>query len=351
MQDEGLPRPEDSPLPVLSRTWNKLKLHRHRRGFHSRFGGLWTDRLDAPELLVARVARGELDARDGDALAAWMREGYWIQPEAVPLDAVERLKADIAALWAAREPAVRVELDGRTLALAPELALQHPKLVDVYVRSQAALELALAAPIRRFLALVFDEAPLLFQSLSFERGSEQPLHQDTAYVVVVPPMAMVAAWIALEDVQEGSGELVYYPGSHRLPEQLFHGARNWNREHDGLEAQQQYQQGLVRACDAAGLERRLFRPRKGDVLFWNADLAHGGSAILDPTLTRRSLVCHYCPASAKPYYFAYRPDRRTRVPFAGASYASSHYALQFWLPPGAGRLEPIQRQIAAQSPT
>src|SRR5688572_12429051 len=140
-------------------------------------------------------------------------------------------------------------------------------------------------------------------------------------------MAMVAAWIALEDVQEGSGELVYYPGSHRLPEQLFHhlfhGARNWNRERDGSDARQRYEQDLVQACDAAGLERRLFRPRKGDVLFWNADLAHGGSLIRDRSLTRRSLVCHYCPASAEPYYFAYRSDRRTRVPFADASYASS----------------------------
>ena len=54
-------------------------------------------------------------------------------------------------------------------------------------------------------------------------GSEQGLHRDTAFVVVDPPMSLVAAWIALEDVAAGSGELTYVPGSHRLPEYLFSG--------------------------------------------------------------------------------------------------------------------------------
>ena len=312
---------------MLGRAWTKLQLRRHRRGFHSRFGGLWTDRLEAEGLLERRLARGELAPADGTALRAWIRDGYAILPQAVPLAAVERLVAEAAALWVGRDPSVRVELGGRYVALGPELTPEHAKLVDLYARSRAALELALAEPLRRFLGLLFERPPLLFQSLSFERGSEQPIHQDTAYVVVVPPLAMVAAWIALEDVQPGSGELVYYPGSQRLPEHLFHGTRNWNRERDGLAAQERYQVELVQACEAAGLERRTFLPRKGDVLFWNADLAHGGSLIRDRALTRKSLVCHYCPADAEPYYFSYRPERARRVAFEGASYASSHYAL------------------------
>jgi hypothetical protein len=312
---------------VLGRAWSKLQLRRHRRGYNSRFGGLWTDRLDALEVLERRLARGALAPADGAALRAWIRDGYWILPNAVPAATVERLKADTRALWEARDPSVRVEFGGRYLALAPELSLEHAKLVDLYARSRAALELALAEPIRRFLTLVFDEAPLLFQSLSFERGSEQPIHQDTAYVVVVPPLAMAAAWIALEDVQEGSGELAYYPGSHRLPEHTFHGARNWNRERDGLPAQERYHAALVRACESAGLARRTFLPKCGDVLFWNADLAHGGTPIRERSLSRRSLVCHYCPTSADPYYFSYRPERRQRRDFTGAQYSSAHYGV------------------------
>lgn len=44
-----------------------------------------------------------------------------------------------------------------------------------------------------------------------------------------------------------------------------------------------------------GLEQKTFRPRKGDVLIWSADLVHGGSPVTDPSLTRKSLVGHYCP--------------------------------------------------------
>jgi hypothetical protein len=39
-------------------------------------------------------------------------------------------------------------------------------------------------------------------------------------------------------------------------------------------------------------------------------------------------VCHYCPVSAQPYYFHYRPEHRAILELApGARYASSHYEL------------------------
>jgi ectoine hydroxylase-related dioxygenase (phytanoyl-CoA dioxygenase family) len=69
-------------------------------------------------------------------------------------------------------------------------------------------------------------------------------------------------------------------------------------------------------------------PARGDVLFWNADLAHGGTPITDARLTRQSLVCYYCPAHATPYYLHHRPERRAVRSFApGCAFSSSHYAL------------------------
>jgi hypothetical protein len=46
---------------------------------------------------------------------------------------------------------------------------------------------------------------------------------DTAFVKVSSPMEFAANWIALEDAKEGSGELEYYIGSHRLDDYLFQG--------------------------------------------------------------------------------------------------------------------------------
>ena len=76
-----------------------------------------------------------------------------------------------------------------------------------------------------------------------------------------------------------------------------------------------------------GLEERTFLPKKGDVLIWSADLAHGGSPATDPSLTRKSLVGHYCPDRVDPFYFKLRPDRRTKVGSDGGRYCSYHYPL------------------------
>jgi hypothetical protein len=321
--------PLEGARELVRRAWASRQQRRERPGYHSRFGGLWTDRLDAARLLEERQASGVISREDAGRLAFWMEHGSWIEKGAVPVELVERVKTDLAALADDRQRPPLIELDGRYERLNPDLPREHVKLVDAYALSRAALEAAFSDSIRRFLHLVFEEDALLFQSLSFERGSEQPVHQDTAYVVVSPPLAFAAAWIALEDVPAGSGELVYYPGSHRLADHLFGGEqKNWNRERHGLEAQERFHAELLARCAARGLAPATFLPARGDVLFWSADLAHGGVPIRDPRLTRRSLVCHYCPVSAQPYYFHYRPEHRAILELApGARYASSHYEL------------------------
>ena len=44
---------------------------------------------------------------------------------------------------------------------------------------------------------------------------------------------------------------------------------------------------------------RRFQARKGDVFIWSADLAHGGSPIENPGLTRRSIVGHSAPSAVR----------------------------------------------------
>jgi ectoine hydroxylase-related dioxygenase (phytanoyl-CoA dioxygenase family) len=160
------------------------------------------------------------------------------------------------------------------------------------------------------------------------------MHQDTAYVVVSSPLQLSAAWIALEDVQPGSGELMYYRGSHRLPEYLFSGEhKHWSPERDGPEQHAEWARLLNENAERLGMERQTFLARKGDVLIWSADLAHGGSPVTDASLTRRSLVGHFCPAGVDPNYYSYRPERRARQPFGGGWYSSEYYDLAPAAPP------------------
>lgn len=304
-------------------------IRRQRSGFKSRFGGYWTDRDDAEQLLAAKVAKGEIGGADEERLRAWMRDGYVVLPRAVPAELVEAIDAEVDRIWTRADASYRIELGNRYQPLAPELRAEPCKLLDLYARFRPALEAALSEPIRRFLALVFEREPLLFQSLSFERGSRQAIHQDAAYVVLDSPMELAAAWIALEDVQKGSGELEYYVGSHRLPDFVFPGgARSFDAELHDAALHERYLAGLHERAQALGLVRERFRPKKGDALIWSADLAHGGSPVLDPKLTRKSLVCHYCPSDVRPYFFHHRAERTPiRRAAGGGAYCSSYYEL------------------------
>jgi ectoine hydroxylase-related dioxygenase (phytanoyl-CoA dioxygenase family) len=118
-------------------------------------------------------------------------------------------------------------------------------------------------------------------------------------VYVDHPLEFVASWIALEDVQPGSGELIYYPGSHRLPDRIFAGGTKALRQGDP--AADNYSGELTDRCVRAGLVETAFLPKRGDVLFWAADLAHGG-AVRSSDRTRKSLVTHYCPIQRRPPY-------------------------------------------------
>jgi ectoine hydroxylase-related dioxygenase (phytanoyl-CoA dioxygenase family) len=169
--------------------------------------------------------------------------------------------------------------------------------------SRHALNIAFAPKLHRMLEIIFGEPPVVHQGLHFEVGSTQAIHQDTAYVVVRPPLALTAAWIALEDVKPGSGELIYYRGSHRMGDFIYPGnRRNWDTEADGHPIHDHHLAWLHQEAMHRELPLEYFWPKRGTALIWHADLAHGGSPIVNSGYSRRSIVFHYCPASAKPAY-------------------------------------------------
>lgn len=269
---------------------------------HSR---LWIDETDA----LARAGRH--DGWLGDALRMFVGQGYAIIRGAVPEPAVDRYLAEFEALKA-REPAARVS-DGANQHPLVGWDMNRPlsRALDTYMFTPAALDLMFSDKLLQFLKVVFEDDVLAFQSLHFEVGSTQAIHQDTAYVVVDEPLSLAASWIALEDVQEGSGELVYYPGSHRFPHYLYDGGRkHWRPDLDGPAPHDRHLRLLDETAEARGIARTLFRPRKGDALIWHADLAHGGGEIRQEGLTRRSFVTHYCPRRNTPHYFTHTPHAR-----------------------------------------
>jgi phytanoyl-CoA hydroxylase len=302
---------------------------RPEAAYFSCFGGLWTDRRDADDEIDRRLQRGAIAAADAEQLRHWIAHGYVVLRRAVDADVCDRLRSDLDAAFAAGDE--RLLMTSPTVEgfqpLRAGVETERARVVDAYAFYESARVALFSEPIVHFLRAVFDDAPLLFQSLTFERGSQQSMHQDTAFVVTTSPLEFAASWIALEDIRAGSGELTYVDGSHRLPEYLFSGRyKHWNAKRDGDDQRSEWQTLMSTNAERMGLEQKTFLPEKGDVLIWSADLAHGGSPVSDPSLTRKSLVGHYCPNRVDPLYFRLQPDRRGKRRFGDNFYASQYYS-------------------------
>lgn len=272
--------------------------------FASQFGGFWTDQSNAKEILAGKLELGSITEQQAEMLSFWIENGYIIIPNAVDASILDRVEKDIDKVYAGELGPCFVETfeTGKMQVIPVEQRHRsfRNKVLDIYAISEATRDAIFAPKITEFLNLVFDRPAMAMQGLYFELGSQQEVHQDSAYVRVDSPMEFAASWIALEDIVPGSGELEYIPGSHKIKEYLFDGNSKWlTRFKLNAEFISQIQ---VKAAEM-GLKSIRFLPKRGDALIWSADLAHGGSPAAQPERTRRSLVTHYCPSSATPMYF------------------------------------------------
>ena len=202
--------------------------------------------------------------------------------------------------------------DPHWLDLLDQVRLQLEPLVDLSVwrsgadaririsdawrnpATPAVRAVALHPEILELLRCCYGREPFAFQTLNFPVGSNQAIHSDATHFNSDPAGFMAGVWVALEDVDEDAGPLVYCSGSHRLP---YVGAADLGLSADEVHSeehpqrlfepywQEQLQQG--------GFETTTFRAKRGDVLIWHANLLHGGAPVIDHQLSRWSQVSHY----------------------------------------------------------
>jgi hypothetical protein len=203
----------------------------------SRFGGLWIDRYDWLDRLAAKHRKGEISEELTVKIFQFVRDGFLILKGAVPPVIVDRLNGEIERIRDHAPSGLLVEtfeLDGQMRCVSPDVSLRagRTKMLDLCAFSKAARR-AIASPAAvEFLAAIFEDQPKAFQGLTCWNGSQQAIHKDTAYVKIHSnPMHFAATWLALENVQPGTGELEYYVGSHRAPDFLFGGKSKWMESH------------------------------------------------------------------------------------------------------------------------
>jgi hypothetical protein len=170
----------------------------------------------------------------------------------------------------------------------------HHRIMDAWRISDNVKALALAPGILPLLEELYGRKPLPFQTLNFRWGTQQAAHSDAIHFNSMPAGYMCGAWVALEDIDMDSGPVVYYPGSHRLPEVTM--------DEIGEDADEaQYSLYVADLIEREGLEPRYATIRKGEVFIWAANLLHGGSPRKDPSRTRHSQVTHFFFEGCKYY--------------------------------------------------
>lgn len=142
-----------------------------------------------------------------------------------------------------------------------------------------------------------------FQTLNFPVGTQQHMHSDSVHFSSIPERFMCGVWLAMEDIGEEAGPLLYYPGSHKWP--IVANEMLGRAVVSETGAQEPYEPIWRELVNASGIPKETFCARKGQALIWTANLLHGGCKQNDLTLTRWSQVTHYYFENCSYYTPAY----------------------------------------------
>lgn len=248
----------------------------------------WLDMPDASLLIDQRLQGGLITPEQAEACRFWIANGYLIVP-----GLIDPVTLDMT--WAAYEEALASGLLGPRIYVDPAQTLDERKL-DPHLSVPAVRALQHDQRVLAWTDLLLGRKTTPFQTIMGHASSEQLPHSDSIHMTTYPLGFLVANWIAFEDVDPASGPLEYYPGSHKLPYILSAeiGLKPREFKRRGYEVYRElYEPAIRQACETAGFEKQVFLPQRGDVLFWHANLVHGGSPRLDRSISRKALVCHY----------------------------------------------------------
>lgn len=248
------------------------------KDFPDKTSKAWLDIGDSAQLVKQQEGFDAFSPTIQQQLIDWSKNGFMVLDNFFDHNTVETINNEINKLVAAKK--VTITHDNK-IAFANKLV---PAIKDVTNTPEL---LAL-------LGFILGKEVVPFQTLNFLQGSGQRAHSDSIHMTTYPLGYLIAAWVALEDIQEDSGPLFYYPGSHQLPYLLNEGFGNVSTLFSlGNKNYADYEEVTQEIIAKNGLQPTIFLPKKGDVFIWHANLIHGGMPVRNAALTRKSMVIHY----------------------------------------------------------
>lgn len=260
--------------------------------------------IDYPDSNIKKYCLNKTEEYDlYNKLLEWKENGVVIFENAIDLKELDDFLNDLDFLISNPQK-FEIEVDhagGRfKISDFSEIELRSNdrlKFCNIHSISSAARRLCLSKTVVSFLNHIFLDKTAVIQTLSFNKGSQQPAHADFAFVFNQTNISfMAASWIPLEDIHEDSGPLAYYPGTHKVGEFGFYDFGNGEiilkNDIKNMSAME-FGNWLYKRINEGKYEKKVFLPKKGDVLIWHAALVHEGLPIKSVELTRKSFVTHY----------------------------------------------------------
>ncbi len=289
-------------------------------------GVLWLDRPDAEQEAVSRGTR--YPSHYPGMAREMINEGFTILKGAIEPGLCDAVVDDYQRYLERNKKYADQYIDAKG---------RHNRLVNFHMSSENAMKIGCHDEIMRVLDYLFGYKAGIYTSLTFEYGTEQPIHRDAPFFHTFPVNYFVGAWCALEDIEPDAGPLMYVPGGHRFPcdqHAIYRRIRAENPEQPddwvvrhALEAY--YGEVIARSGGIGETKQAVLQ--KGDVAIWHPQLPHGGAPAINPQKTRRSVVFHCAPETLQVYqhdvFFQYEDPGFPPPRYAFGSYQGRSYAL------------------------
>lgn len=190
-----------------------------------------------------------------------------------------------------------VRSDGRNPRII-NLHNQLDSIKDLFVSNDHVLNLV---------DTLFGYKASVYTSLTFQYGTEQPLHRDTPVFVTAPERFYFGMWFALEDADTSNGCLEVVPKSHKIEEDdRYKFAEDRVLNVDDIDSScgalwHPWQMSQLNKCINAGLDVVQVPAKRGDCIIWHPQMFHSGSKIINKSKTRYSVVFHVTPENFPVY--------------------------------------------------
>ncbi len=167
---------------------------------------------------------------------------------------------------------------------------------DAYNSSynKSAANLSFNNEIHSLLSSLYGRDPIPFRTIISPKASVKPINCESYLLNINANQYISSVWIALEDVNEKSGALFYYPESHRIVDLIKDKLDNDYKNNINKKDFHVYTESLfLNEIKARGLNKKYFQCNAGDVIVLHQNLIYGESLALKQFSSRWSHFTNY----------------------------------------------------------